>query len=172
MGKTVKQRTQVTDGEGKHHIFNPGDDMPDELVARVDNPAVWEDPEGEQVPGPDPFGTLNPTATVGGPGSQIPVGAVHDAPYASEPPEEGVTNQAATGLENEQSPSSSETEGSSSDEDDRVGSVKPSPAELSGMSRADLSATAERLGLSVPSGATKEQIRGLIDSAPEPAPGS
>jgi hypothetical protein len=172
MGKTVKQRTQVTGEDGRHHIFNPGDEMPDDLAARVDNPAVWEDPEGEQVPGPDPFGTLNPTATVGGPGSQIPVGAVHDAPYASPPEEEGVTNMAATGLESEQSPTSSEREGSSSDEDDRDGSAKPTPAELSGMSKADLEATAQRLGVSVPSGSTKDQIRQFIDSAPEPAPGS
>lgn len=162
MGKTAKRPTMVTDERGVQHRFNAGDEVPDELVARIDNPAVWEDPEPTTA-GPDPS-ELNGTATVSTMPS--PSLAVQDAPYATPPEHEGVTNQAGTGLEGEDETSESSDDGGSSDEPAPAG-VKPSSGDLDGMTAKELAEVAAKLDVSVPSGASKAQIRAIIDSAPD-----
>ena len=163
MGKTAKRPVQVSDESGVPHRFEAGEEVPDELAARIDNPAVWEDPEPGST-GPDPT-ELNATATVS---TEPPVSlAVHDAPYASPPAErvEGVVNQAGTGLEGE-GQEETRPDGVSSDEQERAG-VKPSPGDLDGMTHKELVEVATKLDVAVPSGASKAQIRQLIDSAPD-----
>lgn len=163
MGKVAKRSTMVTDEHGTQHRFAAGEEVPDALVERIDNPAVWEEPEQEDSAGPDPT-DLAASATVV---QRAPSGGVVlDAPFAHNSVEpEGVTDQA--GRPPSLQPDSGST-GSESSEDDPVqDGSKPSPEVLDGMSRADLADTARTLGLSVPPNASKAQIRSFIDSAPD-----
>lgn len=170
MGKTAKRATMVVDENGVQHRFEAGDEVPDELVERIDNPAVWEDPGEQEDTGPDPT-DLAASATVI---ARAPDGGVVlDAPYAhlSDEPE-GVTDAAGRPPSMQPDLSGSETVGSvSSDESEAEGS-KPSPEALDGMTRAELEDTARSLGIEVPHNASKAQIRGFIDSAPDRTSGS
>jgi hypothetical protein len=165
MGKTIYRRTAVTDAAGEQHIYEPGDDVPDDIADRIDNPAVWEKPQDDDTP----LGSSDtPTST--GP-------AFADAPYAdsSEPlepwlPDTGpVTEAGGNILTGEQAPIEpmGSTDGGSGVAPGAPG-TKPSQEDLDAMTREQLDETARRLGLD-PSGASnKAEVRSLIDSAEEP----
>lgn len=167
MGKTAQRPVMVTDEHGTQHRFAAGEEVPDELVARIDNDSVWEPVEYDADAGPDPT-DLAASATVVA--TSPDGGVVLDAPYAHSSDEpEGVTDQA--GRPPSLQPDSESTGSESSDESPEDGS-KPSPEALDGMTRADLESTARSLGIEVPHNASKAQIRGFIDSAPDRPSGS
>lgn len=166
MGKVAKRPTMVTDERGVQHTFAAGDEVPDELVDRIDNPAVWEDPDTDDgVTGPDPT-DLAASATVVA--KSADGGVVLDAPYAHESDEpEGVVDQAGRPPSMQPDLTGSDSTGSESSDEQVPAGSKPSREALDGMTRAELEDTASSLGISVPSNASKAQIRSFIDSAPD-----
>ncbi|PEH74635.1 hypothetical protein CRM89_00345 [Nocardia sp. FDAARGOS_372] len=42
MARQLIAHVHVYDGDGRAHVFGPGDNVPDELAKRITNPAVWE----------------------------------------------------------------------------------------------------------------------------------
>ncbi|WP_280193828.1 hypothetical protein, partial [Nocardia farcinica] len=46
MARQLIAHVHVYDGDGRAHVFGPGDNVPDELAKRITNPAVWESNRG------------------------------------------------------------------------------------------------------------------------------
>lgn len=150
---TIYRRTSVRDAEGNDHIFEPGDNVPDDIAAIIDNPTVWERPEERSE---DPLGTVS-TEPERGP-------AIADAPYATSPEGDGVvtppagpTPETMKGLP---------ADGSSAEAPTVIS--RPSPAQLDGMTRAQLDEVALSLGLDPTEYGTKSEVRSAIDSAAGP----
>lgn len=169
MPKTTYQPVNVTDENGVTHTFQAGDEIPDELVERIDNSGIWKKPEGT-VDDERPLGTVGTVEDVTRPPA--------DAPYAgSEPlppfqPDSGpVEETGSTEMTGEQPPAgpneSAPTDGASSEPTAEVAS-KPSSSELDQMTRSELDQTARSLGLDSSSAGSKAEVRSMIDSAPEP----
>lgn len=154
MGKQAKQAFIVSDEHGTQHRFEAGDEVPDELVKRVDNPAVWEsshvvDPQEGEVgirSAPQPVSTV-----------------VQDAPWAVPTDErpDVVTPQSGRPVTTEAGLSEA-TDGELSDPSE-AGRTVPSAGELDGMTRADLDGVAASLGLST-QGMRKDEVRAAIES--------
>jgi hypothetical protein len=137
MPKTTYQPVNVTDENGVTHTFQAGDEVPDELVARIDNPGIWEQPEGEIVD-ERPLGTVGTVENVTRPPADAPYAT--SEPFAPFQPDSGpVVETGSTELTGEQPPAgpseSDQTAGASS-EPTVEGTSKPSSDELDQMTRA------------------------------------
>ena len=174
MGRRVRIRTMVTLENGAQQFFEPGEQVPDELVGRITNPLVWERPQ---------------------PSDAVPTGGASgaDAPYAShvssvvpEQPSAGGEVSSPDDTSQERSaplparsdplPERSDTEteqtevtGESSVPARGDGPTWPLPGVLDEMTRAELLAVAASHHVAVRAGAPKSEVRRLIDSARERA---
>lgn len=148
MGKRVERKITVSDADGVQHVFEKGDEVPDELVERIDNPAAWE--ADEIVEDPSQVGVVASE-------SPQPTG-IADAPYAGPPVDVPETVTPMSG-----EPAFSQVTDGSSSEDEAPADTVPSAAELEGMTRADLDGVAESLGLST-AGMRKDEVRAAIES--------
>jgi hypothetical protein len=102
MPKTTYQPVNVTDENGVTHTFQAGDEVPDELVARIDNPGIWEQPEGEIVD-ERPLGTVGTVENVTRPPADAPYAT--SEPFAPFQPDSGpVVETGSTELTGEQPP--------------------------------------------------------------------
>lgn len=148
MSKTAQRRVTVTDANSDTHTFEPGDEVPDELVARINNPDVWEPIEYS-------------TGEVGNVDSApaMPSG-VRDAPYATPPEGDGVVTPAGG--------PTAETMGYP-DESSEGDGLSPTSDQLDRMNRSELDRVAKNRGLVPEEYATKAELRSAIDSAPAPA---
>lgn len=164
---TIYRRTSVTDADGVDHVYEPGDDVPDTVAERIDNPTVWEKPE--DFVEDTPFGTSETFEDV----SRPPADAPYATPGPSEPfqPDSGpVTEDGGNELTGEEAPLSPAV-GSSAGV---AGGSQPSQGDLDRMTKSELEDVARSRGIEPPAGATKAELRSLIDSADtpgEPEPG-
>lgn len=178
MPKTTYMPVTVTDANGITHTFQAGDEVPDELVERIDNEAVWQKPEGYDDT-PDEGRPLGWQEQPGEPGVHSGPGSPSfaDAPYATDEgvapfqPDSGpVTEEGGNELTGEPAPDgpseSGQTGGGSSEAD--TATSKPSSSELDQMTRAELDRVATNLGLDPSGASSKAEVRSMIDSAPEP----
>lgn len=176
MGKTIYQRTMITTPDGANHVFNRGDEVPDEIAEHITNPNVWEDSD-QGEPGPDPYDATTATVDLSPPVS----GTVRDAPYAAGSDFPVVTEdsgpvESAPGTlamdpdrSGSERPETIDPEGGGSSEGTVAAGTKPSSATLERMNRAQLDATASSLGISDPeSYPTKDELRAAIDSVDAP----
>lgn len=153
MARRAEQAFMVTDEQGTQHRFAAGEDVPDELAARVDNTAVWEKSDVPLDDGSENVGLVNASEPV------MPSG-VADAPYAEPAPEgEGVVTP-PSGIPGSLPSRSDDTDSELSEQSADAGTA-PSPEELDKMTRAELDEVAASRGLST-SGMSKADVKAAI----------
>jgi hypothetical protein len=83
MGRRLRTRVHLVDGQGKSFVFGPGSSVPEWAAAKITNPKAWADDEPAREAGTAPAGTTTPDT-----GGQAPdTGQVGVTPV--EPPRSG-----------------------------------------------------------------------------------
>jgi len=60
MGRRLRTRVHLVDGQGKSFVFGPGSSVPEWAAAKITNPKAWADDGAEPDAGRSPASTTTP----------------------------------------------------------------------------------------------------------------